>query len=200
MLFKGRGKHGYYHTGNGIAYTCDACEKGNLTEVDRWQDEDFDADNALHLPWSCLRRGMMLVITQIITYYYTLLHGKLGILTRWQVNYLNQEIDKFNSNHPLRGHAAVIDPSDDIQASLVFGHFSKKSLSVNLCLLLHAVTRCYTRHLSTKSWWSVPTESADLVFGVFYWSMLPKPYCGENWTSARWRHCLHASCKRAFSE
>ena len=93
----------------------------------------------------------MLVITQAITRCYTLLHGKLGILTRWQVNYLNQEIDKFNSNHPLRGHAAIIDPSDDIQANLVFGHFSKKSLSVNLCLLLHAVTRCYTRHLSTKS-------------------------------------------------
>ena len=86
----------------------------------------------------------MLVITQVITHYYTLLYGKLGILTRWQVNYLNQEIDKFNSNHPLRDHAAVIDPSDDIQASLVFGHFFEKSLSVNLCLLLHTVTRCYT--------------------------------------------------------
>ncbi len=46
---------------------------------------------------------------------------------------LNQEIEKFNSKHLLRGHAAIIDPSDDIQASLVFGHFFEKSLSVNLC-------------------------------------------------------------------
>ena len=86
----------------------------------------------------------MLIITQVITRFYTLLHGKLGISTRWQVNFLNQEIDKFNSKHPLRGHAAVIHPSDDIQASLVFGHFFEKSLSVNLCLLLHTVTHCYT--------------------------------------------------------
>ena len=34
---------------------------------------------------------------------------------------------------PERGHAAVIDPFDAIQASLVFGHFFEKSLSVNLC-------------------------------------------------------------------
>ncbi len=161
MLFKGWGKHGYYHTGNGIAYTCDAREKGNLTEVDRWQDEDFDADNALHLPWSCLRRGTMLVITQIIPHYYTLLHGKLGILTRWQVTYLNQEIDKFNSKHPLRGHAAIIDPSNDIQASLVFGPFFEKSLSVNLCLLLQTVTRCYTS-------WNLITRELDFCYTYGY--------------------------------
>jgi len=122
---------------------------------------------------------MMLVITQVITHYYTLLHGKLGILTRWQVNYLNQEIDKFNSKHPLRGHAAVIDPSDDIQASLVFGHFSKK---IAKCESLFVITHCYTLlHCTAQNHdYLFPTESADLVFGVFYWSTLPKPYCGEN--------------------
>jgi hypothetical protein len=34
----------------------------------------------------------MLVITKVITHCYTPLHRKLGILTRWQVKYLNQEI------------------------------------------------------------------------------------------------------------
>ncbi len=93
----------------------------------------------------------MLVIIHVITHCYTPLHRKLGILTRWQVKYLNQEIEKLNSKHPQRGHAAVIDPSDDIQASLVLGHFFEKSLSVNLCLILHTVTHCYTVHLRTKS-------------------------------------------------
>ncbi len=70
MLFKGWREHGYNHTGKGFACTCDAREKGNLTEVDRWQNEDFDADIALHLPWSCLWKGMMM----FKSCYYTLLH------------------------------------------------------------------------------------------------------------------------------
>ncbi len=95
----GWGEHGYNHTGNGFACICDAREKGNLTEVDRWQDEDFDADIALPCRdrayeevWWCLK--------QFIIHYYTPLHRKLGILTRWRVKYSNQEIENSIQNIP----------------------------------------------------------------------------------------------------
>ncbi len=82
-------------------------------------------------------------VSYYTSYYtcYTPLHRKLGILTRWQVKYLNQEIEQFNSKHPLRGHAAVMDPSNDIQANLVFSHFFEK---IAKCEFLLIITHCYT--------------------------------------------------------
>ncbi len=140
MLFKGWGEHGYNHTGNGFACICDAREKetsrkltGDRKNILQLSLPFICRDLAYEEEWWCLK--------QVITHCYTPLHRKLGILTPcgWQVKYLNQEIEEFKSKHTLRGHAAVIDPSYDIQARLVFGHFFEKSPSVNLCWLLHTL-------------------------------------------------------------
>ncbi len=60
------------------------------------------------------------------------------------MTYLNKEIAKLPSKHPLRGHATIVDTSNDIQASLMQDHYPQKLLSMKIHFVLHIVT-----HFST---------------------------------------------------
>ena len=51
-----------------------------------------------------------------------------------QVTFLNEEIRKLPTGHPLRQHPTIVDPSNEIQANFVICYFSKNRVSKLSCL------------------------------------------------------------------